>query len=166
MNIGGNILVGRTWQDNKGLKVVDKVANNIIPRGFLIESDIRIVPGQDPLDIINIITSNIDERIKTIKPTVSNESFDLKVKHRKSYPMETAKESSIVMAIEDIMNCPAITAAFNTEGSIFNDIGSETVIWGPSDINQAHKDNEYVLAELFKDETVEKYIRLIKRMCI
>ncbi len=166
MNIGGNILIGRVRKDDK-MSGPDKVAKNIIPRGFMIEGDIRLVPGQDPLDIIEILESNINNRIKNIKTTVPDEEFYVKVGYRNSpsYPMETSRESLIVRATEDISGNPAETVAFNTEGNVFNKIGSETVIWGPTNILQAHSDNEYVLAELFKDETVEKYIRLIKRMC-
>ncbi len=165
MNIGGDVHIGRE-RNNEKHKVSDKVAKNIIPRGFKVECDIRPVPGQDPHDLIDIIRSNIEERINGIRPTVSNEKFYIYVGPRKrpSFPMETQRESLIVRASEELSGYPAETVSFNTEGNIFNTTGSETVIWGPSDIRQAHMDNEYVLAELFKEETVEKYIRLIRRI--
>jgi acetylornithine deacetylase len=145
----------------------DKVAKNIIPRGFTIECDIRPLPDQDPADLIDIIRSNIEDRINKIKTTVPDEKFYVHVgpKRAFAYPMETSRDSFIIKAVEEIAGHPAETVSFNTEGSIFNKAGSETVIWGPTDIRQAHTDNEYVFAELFKEETIEKYIRLIRRVC-
>lgn len=167
MNIGGNILIGRITKDEK-LEKPDKVAKNIIPRGFMIEGDIRPIPGQDPEDLIKILRSNIEERIRGIKTTVPDEKFYIRVGYRNSpsYPMETSKDSVIVKVAEEISGLRTGTESFNTEGNVFNVAGSETVIWGPSNIKQAHKDNEFVLAELFKEETVEKYIRLIRRICV
>lgn len=167
MNIGGNIHIGRE-RNNEKLEVPDKVAKNIIPRGFKIECDIRPVPGQIPQDLIDIIRFNIEKEINGIQTTASNEKFYVYVGPRKSpsFPMETSKESLIVRATEDLSGCQAETVSFNTEGNIFNNTGSETVIWGPPDIRQAHTDNEYVLAKLFREETIEKYIQLIRRICI
>lgn len=165
MNIGGNIRIGREQKDVKTNP--DKVAKNIIPRGFIIECDIRPLPGQDPADLIDIIKSNVEDRIRNIKTAVPDEKFYVHVgaKRAFTYPMETSKDSLIIKAVEEIAGHPAETVPFNTEGNIFNKAGSETVIWGPTDIQQAHGDNEYVHAELFKEETIEKYIRLIRRVC-
>lgn len=179
MNVGGDILMGRIIKKKKEKKdsasednyeyIPDKFAKNIIPRGFRIYSDIRPLPGQDPRDLVEIIESNIKERISSIKTTVTNEKFYVKVGCPKgisvSHPMATSKDSLLLKTIEEISGFPVGTAAYNTEGGIFNRAGSESVVWGPSNILQAHKDNEYVLAELFKEETVEKYIQLIRRMC-
>lgn len=179
MNIGGDIHIGRIIKKKKEKKdsadeddyeyILDKVAKNIIPRGFRVYSDIRPLPGQVPNDLVEILESNIKERINGIKTAVSNEEFYIKVGCPTgisvSHPMETSKDSLLLKSIEEISGFQAGTAAYNTEGGIFNRAGSESIIWGPTNILQAHKDNEYVLAELFKEETVEKYIQLIRRMC-
>lgn len=177
MNIGGNIVIGRIkvkenkktvdGDSSRKLIEIDKVAKNIIPRGFTIEGDVRVVPGQEPVDIMSIMRANIEERIRNIETTVENEKWEVKVDFMTypSAPMITPKDSLLVRLIEDLAGQPAETSPYNTEGSAFNSSGGESVIWGPADIKQAHKDNEYVLAELFKEETVEKYIRLIRRMC-
>ncbi|MDP1620617.1 MAG: peptidase dimerization domain-containing protein, partial [bacterium] len=168
MNIGGSILIGRVRRGEK-MKFSDKVAKNIIPRGFVIEGDIRPVPGQDPQDLINIIRSNIKNRVAGIKTTVADEEIKTKVgcptNKSPSYPMETPRNSAVVSLAEEVSGYPAETAAFNTEGNAFNKAGCEAIIWGPSDILQAHSDDEYVLAEFFNKETIEKYMLLLRRIC-
>lgn len=196
MNVGGNIIIGRTRTKDKkkadeteedvknsaknklikaghekkiGKEVeIDKVAKNIIPRGFTVYSDIRILPGQDPKDILSIVEANIKERVNNIETSVLDEEWDIKVKFltKPSVPMVTSRDSLIVRAIEEVTGKSAITSSYNTEGGVFNLAGSETVIWGPADIFQAHRDNEYVLAEMFNEKILEKYIQLIRRICV
>jgi acetylornithine deacetylase len=182
MNIGGNIIIGRRPKPEKEGKVeagsekeekvqkliLDKFSKNIIPRGYTIESDIRFVPGQDPEELIHILKVNITDRIARIKTTVLNEDFRVTVrgKRRAGYPMETPRTSRIVTLAEEISGSAAGTTPYNTEGHIFNKAGSQTLIWGPTDIGQAHNDNEYVPAELFDEKTIQPYVRLIRAMCV
>jgi acetylornithine deacetylase len=165
MNIGGDLRIGRARRG--GNTVPDKVAKNIIPRGFTIECDIRPLPEQDPADLIDIIRSNIEARIRGIRPTVPNESFTVSVgaKTAFTHPMLTPPESPIVRLAEEVSGNPAGTVPFNTEGHIFNRSGSETVVFGPTDIRQAHADNEHVRAELLEEASVDTYVRLIRRAC-
>ncbi|MEM7027698.1 MAG: acetylornithine deacetylase [Pseudomonadota bacterium] len=59
-------------------------------------------------------------------------------------PMHTPIDSEIVSFCVDNLSIQASTVAFTTEGPFFNDMGMETVILGPGDIDVAHQPNEYL----------------------
>ena len=166
MNIGGRIIIGR--QPDKGGNP-DKVGKNIIPRCYTIECDIRPVPGQDPHDLIDILKGNIVERLRSIRTVVLDEKLKITVKAKRAptYPMETPRGSRVVVLAKEISGLEPKTVSFNTEGYIFNRTGARTVIWGPTDILQAHTENECVPAELFDErKTVDPYVRMIRTMCM
>ena len=80
-------------------------------------------------------------------------------------PMETPADSPIVTASEALTHHPAESVAFCTEGPYFNQLGMETVILGPGDIDQAHQPDEYL--EIARIEpTVELLSQLIQRFCV
>ena len=79
--------------------------------------------------------------------------------------METAADSPIVTASEALTHHPAGSVAFGTEGPYFNQLGLETVILGPGDIEQAHQPDEFLeMARIAP--TVELLEGLIRRFCV
>jgi len=146
----------------------EQAAKNTIPRGYSIEGDIRPVPDQDLSDLIHILRYNIKERISQIKATGLGEKLHVEVKWKRAptKPVVLTRNSPMVALIEEISGQDPGTIPFNTEREVFGKTGSEAIVWGPTDIGQAHADNEYVVAELFREETVEQYVRLIRAMCV
>ena len=59
-------------------------------------------------------------------------------------PMRTARDSEIVRVSEKLSGRAARAVAYGTEGPFFNELGMETVILGPGDIEVAHRPNEYL----------------------
>lgn len=59
-------------------------------------------------------------------------------------PMRTARDSEIVRISEKLSGHTARAVAYGTEGPFFNELGMETVILGPGDIEVAHRPNEYL----------------------
>ncbi len=53
------------------------------------------------------------------------------------------------------------SVAFGTEGPFYNDMGIETVILGPGDIDVAHQPNEYL-----QIERIEPMINILSKMLI
>ena len=79
--------------------------------------------------------------------------------------METRADSPIVTASEALTHHPAGSVAFGTEGPYFHQLGVETVILGPGDIEQAHQPDEYLeMARIAP--TVELLEGLIRRFCV
>jgi acetylornithine deacetylase len=79
--------------------------------------------------------------------------------------METSATSAIVRSTEELTGYRAASAAFATEGPYFSQLGIETVILGPGDIDQAHQPDEY-LAEDRITPTIELLRSLIRRFCM
>lgn len=165
MNIGGKITIGRKKKDDGSS--LDKAAKNIIPRGFSMEVELRPVPGQDILELKQLIDFVLKDAISKIKPEVPSEKIDVRAdfKMGPTLPMETTKDSKLVRAIEEISGFNAEAASFNTEGGIYNSSGSQTVIWGPADIKQAHKDDEFISASCLSQPVIDVYAALIRKFC-
>lgn len=59
-------------------------------------------------------------------------------------PMKTSRDSNIIKYSEEYTGQCSGAVAFGTEGSFYNQMGMDTVILGPGDIEVAHKPNEYL----------------------
>ena len=79
--------------------------------------------------------------------------------------METPAGAAIVQAAEALTGHAAEAVAFGTEGPYLNQLGMNTVVLGPGDIDQAHQPDEYL--ELARIEpTLDLLGQLIHRFCI
>ncbi|WP_037374548.1 acetylornithine deacetylase [Sedimenticola selenatireducens] len=58
--------------------------------------------------------------------------------------METAADSEIVRTAEQLTGHTASSVAFGTEAPYLQQLGMETLILGPGDIDQAHQPNEFI----------------------
>ena len=80
-------------------------------------------------------------------------------------PMETPENSPLVAAVEQLTGHPAGAVSFGTEGPFYRQMGMDTVILGPGNIDQAHQPDEYL--ELNQMEpTLELLESLIRRFCL
>jgi acetylornithine deacetylase len=79
--------------------------------------------------------------------------------------METPATSEIVRCSEALTGYSAAAVAFGTEGPYFNQMGIDTIVLGPGDIDQAHQPDEY-LDETRIQPTLELLRKLITRFCI
>jgi acetylornithine deacetylase len=79
--------------------------------------------------------------------------------------METPASSEIIRCTEALTGYSASAVAFGTEGPYFNQMGIDTVVLGPGDIDQAHQPDEY-LAEARIEPTLDLLGKLIDHFCI
>ena len=116
--------------------------------------DIRMLPGMG-LEILGEMLRN------KIKETLADTG--LKVSFNSMFdgvpPMQTPKESDIIKYSEEYTGQPSGSVAFGTEGPFYNDMGIETVILGPGDIDVAHQPNEYL-----QIERIEPMINILSKM--
>ena len=125
-----------------------------------LQFDIRPLPGME-LDELRAELSGRLERLLA--------DSGLKLQMESPFPgiaaMETPAEADIVKAAEALTGHSAGSVAFGTEGPYFRQLGMETLILGPGDIDQAHQPNEYLALD--RIEPMVKMIRsLVKRFCI
>ncbi|MCB1876438.1 MAG: acetylornithine deacetylase [Chromatiales bacterium] len=79
--------------------------------------------------------------------------------------METAAQSAIVRAAEQLTGSEAQAVAFGTEAPYLNALGVETLVMGPGHIDQAHQPDEYIALDQLHPG-VDLLRSLIQRFCM
>ncbi|HKK13540.1 MAG TPA: acetylornithine deacetylase [Gammaproteobacteria bacterium] len=79
--------------------------------------------------------------------------------------METPAGAAIVQAAEALTGRAAEAAAFGTEGPFLQELGMDTLILGPGDIDQAHQPDEYLAMDRIAP-MVDLIRQLIGRLCM
>jgi len=122
--------------------------------------DLRPLPGMDLGELRHILQRRIEQAIAgtglqlTCRPLFEG-----------TPAMETRATSDIVRVTESLTGYSAMAVAFGTEGPYFNQMGIDTVVLGPGDIEQAHQPDEY-LEEARIGPTLDLLRKLIERFCI
>ena len=122
--------------------------------------DIRPLPGMDLDDLRGELEQRLAQRLDG-----SGLSWERLSLFEGIPAMETAADTAIVRAVEELTGCDAGAVAFGTEGPYLNAMGLETVILGPGSIEQAHQPDEYLaLAQI---EPARRLLRrLVERFCV
>lgn len=135
-------------------------AHNRIPASCELRVDLRLLPGIDLVAQREALRQHATTALADTNYRLEFESL---------YPgcpgFETASTAAIVKACEELTDHTAGAVDFATEGAIFNDMGIETVVLGPGDIEQAHLPDEYLSLDRV-EPTVRLLRQLIQRFCI
>jgi acetylornithine deacetylase len=122
--------------------------------------DLRPLPGMD----IPALRAEMRERIERLLAD-SELRVELAPLFHGALPMETDAAAEIVRVTEELTGHRAGAVAFGTEGPYLQQLGMETVILGPGDIEVAHQPDEYLAVERLQP-TVDLLARLIGRLCV
>ena len=122
--------------------------------------DLRPVPGMELAELRTRLAGRLAALL---------DGNDLQWSVRPLFPgvpaMRTAPDSAIVRSAERLTGHSAEAVAFCTEGPYLNQMGMETIILGPGDIDQAHQPDEFLALERISP-TVELLRGLIRRFCL
>lgn len=125
-----------------------------------LEFDMRLLPGME----IEAMRVAIRQRIEPIA-----ERFGVKANLKALFPglpaFMTDPENELVRTAERLTGNRAATVAFGTEGPLLQQLGMDTIILGPGDIDQAHQPDEYLSMDRIKP-CVEVLENLIKHYCL
>jgi len=125
-----------------------------------LQFDLRPLPGM----ALKELRAELDARLRPLA-----EGRGLKYKRSSLFPgipaMETPAEAAIVKSVETLTQHPAEAVAFGTEGPYLNELGMQTVVLGPGDIEQAHQPDEYLALERI-DPMIDLLNRLIQEHCL
>jgi acetylornithine deacetylase len=121
--------------------------------------DIRPLPGMQ----LDELRGELDRRMATLLAQTGL-GFERYPLFDGIPAMETPAAADIVRVSEQLTGYGAEAVAFGTEGPFFNDLGMQTVILGPGDIDQAHQPDEYLSADRLQP-TVSLLKDLIARFC-
>ncbi len=118
--------------------------------------DLRMLPGMDTGKLTELLHNRVSESLNGSGLKVGFES-----KVQGIPPMLTPLQSEIIDKAESYTQHAAECVAFGTEGPFFNDMGIETVILGPGDIDVAHQPNEYL-----QIDRIEPMIDILTKMLL
>jgi acetylornithine deacetylase len=122
--------------------------------------DIRPLPGMSLEELRHELRRRLDSSLPGV-------GFELE-----TFPLfsgipatETAADSAIVQAAEQLTGHSAGSVAFGTEAPYLKEMGIDTLVLGPGNIEQAHQPDEYIQMDRIQP-MVELLRKLIHRFCI
>jgi acetylornithine deacetylase len=125
-----------------------------------LQIDIRPLPGMD----LDSLRAEMAQRLHGVLHD-SGLTLEIARLFEGISAMETPATAPIVKAAEALTGHKAGAVAFGTEAPYFNQLGMQTLVLGPGDINQAHQPDEYLALE-----RIPPYVHLlralIERFCL
>lgn len=122
--------------------------------------DLRVLPGMD----IDAVRDRLHERVRE-----SLAGSGLEIEFDSLFdgtpPAETAADSPLIRAAEEITGEPARAVAFGTEAAFYQRQGLDVLVMGPGSISQAHQPDEYIALD-YLDRTVDLLRRFIDHFCV
>lgn len=122
--------------------------------------DLRPLPGMEIAELQNILKERVTQSIKG-----SGLRLDIDHLFGGIPAMETPATAEIIQAAERITGHSSESVAFGTEGPFLQQLGMDTVILGPGNIDQAHQPDEYLALDQIKPTTMILK-KLITQFCM
>jgi len=136
------------------------IAPNVIADKALFKWDIRVIPQDDTLKIIEEFDAYCRERETILRQTFPDFKIINEQHHPPVAPLDTAESDSVVEFIRSITPVQELgTVAYAAEAGQFSNGGFESVICGPGSIAQAHRANEFIAIE-----QLEKGVKMLKNL--
>jgi len=133
--------------------------NRICPSCTL-HIDLRPLPGMDASELRNELQQLIRDCLADSGIQIRFEALSAGVP-----PMNTAADATIVQLAEELTGYAPQAVAFATEAPFLAQLGMETVVMGPGDIEQAHQPDEYLALNRLTP-TVDILQQMVKTICI
>ncbi|MBI4904986.1 MAG: M20 family metallopeptidase [Acidobacteria bacterium] len=118
---------------------------NIVPERCAISIDRRLIPGEDPADVM-LACQNILDRFRAVHPDLRAE---MEAPSVQDWPLDTPAASDIVRVTGQVLagiglDAEPIGVPFGSDASKFGRAGIPAIILGPGSIDVAHTPDEYV----------------------
>lgn len=125
-----------------------------------LDIDVRLMPGMH----LDTVRSEICERVRRVTDPL-NIDFELSTLFS-GVPAFFANENSALLATaERLTGHSGISVAFGTEGPFLQELGMDTIILGPGNIDQAHQPDEYMSLDMI-DPCLEFLRSVITENCL
>ncbi|PCJ28227.1 MAG: acetylornithine deacetylase [SAR86 cluster bacterium] len=125
-----------------------------------LEFDVRLMPGMH----IETVRAEINQRVEAIVQPLGIQ-FEL-VPLFTGVPAFFAQENSpLLKAAEQLTGHSGISVAFGTEGPFLQQLGMDTIILGPGNIDQAHQPDEYMSIDMI-EPCIDILRKLITQHCL
>ena len=125
-----------------------------------LQFDVRPLPGMVIADLQAEIDARL-QRVDTLGGRITVERIPLM---HAIAPFEENANSELVKTLEKLTGHTAESTAFGTEAPFLQQLGMQTVIYGPGDIAQAHQPDEFLALERIQP-TIAVLQKLIGQYC-
>lgn len=125
-----------------------------------LEFDLRLMPGMH----IEEVRAEIKQRIHSVTDPLGI-GFEMEPLFSGIPPFFTDANSPLLQTAERLTGHSGISVAFGTEGPFLQELGMDTIIMGPGNIDQAHQPDEYVDHAML-DPCVTVLRQLITEHCL
>lgn len=125
-----------------------------------LEFDIRLLPGMEA----EVLRTEIDQRLRPLA-----ERWQVGFEFTPLFPGAPAflcpADSDLVKTAERLTGYAAATVAFGTEAPFLQNMGIDTIVLGPGDIDQAHQPDEYLALDRVRP-CIDLLRRFITHYCL
>ena len=122
--------------------------------------DVRLTPGMN----VATVRAEIQERVERVTAPLGIEYKMEKI--FEGIPAFFAEEhSALLKTAEKLTGHTGISVAFGTEGPFLRDLGMDTIILGPGNIDQAHQPDAYMSMDMI-NPSIEIIRKLISQYCL
>ncbi len=122
--------------------------------------DLRTLPDMQ----INTIRDNLHDIVEEIS-NKRNLQCEFSSIFDGTPALSTSSDSDIVSIAEELTGSTSQSVVFATEGPYFSQMGMETIVLGPGNIDVAHQPDEYIEADQL-NQAVVLYKKIIERICL
>jgi acetylornithine deacetylase len=125
-----------------------------------LEFDIRLMPGMH----IATVRQEINQRIEAIVEPLGIQ-FELAPIFTGVPAFFAEENSALLKTAEQLTGHDGINVAFGTEGPFLQELGMDTIIMGPGNIDQAHQPDEYMSMAMI-NPCIEILRNIITKYCL
>lgn len=125
-----------------------------------LEFDVRLMPGMH----MDTVRAEIRQRIEAITEPLGIQ-FELTPLFTGVPAFFTEENSALLKTAEQLTGHSGISVAFGTEGPFLQQLGMDTIILGPGNIDQAHQPDEYMSIDMI-NPAIEILQKLMRQHCL
>lgn len=137
-------------------KIYGGTAANIIAPDCTFEIEFRSMPEENPLSFYSQFIQHLEKEWDW-KKRGAEVKIDILLSRK---PMLTSENNSLQhFLLKHSPTSYCLAAPYYTEGAIYNEAGIETLIFGPGNIDQAHREDEYIeVSDFFRGIDILKTV--------
>jgi acetylornithine deacetylase len=121
-----------------------------------LEFDVRLMPGMHT----ETVRAEIKQRVQRITEPLGIQ-FEMAALFDGVPPFFVEENSALLKSAEQLTGHSGISVAFGTEGPFLQQLGMDTIIMGPGNIDQAHQPDEYMSQSM-----LVPYIDVLRKLII
>jgi len=125
-----------------------------------LEFDVRLLPGMH----IDTIREEIRLRVQGVTEPLGIQ-FEFKPLFSGAPPYLAFADSEILTAVEKMTGHSGISVGFGSEAPFLQELGIDTIVFGPGNIDQAHQPDEYMSLDMVQPG-IDILRKLIMQRCL